>query len=93
MQKLSKFGMQSKIDVDRKPSIFISPIGLSRTVVEVARKDPKLVVLKFNHYINEQNIDGLSKLMTNDHTFIDSSDEVHEGKEEMIEGWGNFFNR
>ena len=57
----------------------------------MTEKDPKLVVLEFNHYINEQNIEGLSKLMATDHIFIDSSDEVHEGKEKIVEGWEEFF--
>jgi ketosteroid isomerase-like protein len=54
-------------------------------------KDPKLILLQFNEYINEQDIDGLSAMMTEDHTFIDSSDEVHAGKEMMVAGWADFF--
>jgi ketosteroid isomerase-like protein len=30
-------------------------------------------------------------MMTEDHTFIDSSDEVHAGKEMMVTGWKDFF--
>jgi ketosteroid isomerase-like protein len=56
-------------------------------------KDPKLVVLEFNQCINNQDIEGLAKLMTDDHTFIDSSDEVHTGKELMVAGWTDFFNK
>jgi ketosteroid isomerase-like protein len=55
-------------------------------------KDPKMIVLQFNECINNQDIDGLSRLMTGDHVFIDSSDEVHEGKESMVKGWVDFFN-
>ncbi len=54
-------------------------------------KDPKLIVLQFNEYINNRNLTGLSNLMTDDHLFIDSSDEVHSGKELMREGWQRFF--
>jgi ketosteroid isomerase-like protein len=55
------------------------------------KKDPKLTVLEFNHFINNQDIKRLSKLMSGDHKFIDSSDEVHEGKELMVAGWQDFF--
>ena len=57
----------------------------------MVKKDPKLVVLQFNQCINSQDIDGLASLMTEDHTFIDSSDEVHAGKEMMVAGWNEFF--
>ena len=55
------------------------------------KKDPKLIVLQFNECINNQDIDGLAALMTEDHTFIDSSDEVHEGKDAMVKSWIAFF--
>ncbi|UCF62566.1 MAG: nuclear transport factor 2 family protein [Anaerolineaceae bacterium] len=55
------------------------------------RVDPKLTALQFNEYINSQDIDGLSSLMTEDHTFIDRKDEVDEGKDTMIKGWTEFF--
>lgn len=55
------------------------------------RRDPKLTALQFNEYINAQDIEGLSGLMTDDHTFIDRHDEVDEGKESMTEGWIEFF--
>ncbi len=54
-------------------------------------KDPKLVVYLFNQAINEQDIGALSGLMSPDHTFIDSSDEIHRGKETMVRGWIDFF--
>jgi predicted SnoaL-like aldol condensation-catalyzing enzyme len=53
--------------------------------------DPKLTALQFNEYINAQDIDGLSSLMTEDHTFIDRKGEVDEGKQTMIKGWTEFF--
>jgi ketosteroid isomerase-like protein len=55
-------------------------------------KDPKFTALQFNEFINNQDIEGLSSLMTEDHTFIDREDEVHKGKETMTKGWRNFFN-
>lgn len=54
-------------------------------------KDPKLTVLEFNRCINQRDIKGLSELMAEDYTFIDSSDDVHTGKENMVAGWKNFF--
>ncbi|MFX1250262.1 MAG: nuclear transport factor 2 family protein [Promethearchaeota archaeon] len=54
-------------------------------------KDPKLTALQFNEYINNQDIKGLSNLMTEDHTFIDRKGEVDKGKESMTKGWINFF--
>jgi len=47
--------------------------------------------LQFNNYINCQDLEGLSSLMTDDHTFIDSENDVHKGKEVMTEGWRTFF--
>lgn len=54
-------------------------------------KDPKLIALQFNEYINNQDIKGLASLMTEDHTFIDREDEVYRGKETMTKGWMEFF--
>lgn len=55
------------------------------------KKDPKLTALQFNECINNQDIKGLSSLMTEDHTFIDREDEVHRGKGSMTKGWIEFF--
>jgi hypothetical protein len=35
-----------------------------------------LTALRFNEEINQQNVEGLAELITNDHTFIDSSGNV-----------------
>jgi ketosteroid isomerase-like protein len=55
------------------------------------RRDPKLIALQFNEFINEQNVEGLSSLMTEDHTFVDRHGEVDQGKESMTRGWKLFF--
>jgi ketosteroid isomerase-like protein len=55
------------------------------------RRDPKLIALQFNEFINEQNVEGLSSLMTADHTFVDRQGEVHQGRESMTRGWIDFF--
>lgn len=43
--------------------------------------------------INDQDLEGLTALMTEDHTFIDSSGEVQAGKDQMAAGWKEFFGR
>jgi len=53
--------------------------------------DPKLTALQFNEHIDNQNIEGLSGLMTDDHTFIDREDAVYRGKETMTRSWMEFF--
>ena len=53
--------------------------------------DPKLTALQFNEYINNQDIAGLSSLMTEDHTFIDREGNGDKGKESMTNGWISFF--
>ncbi|MBD3406110.1 MAG: hypothetical protein GF411_08300 [Candidatus Lokiarchaeota archaeon] len=49
------------------------------------------VALRFNKYINERNLLELGNLMTEDHSFISSSNTVESGKEHMIEAWREFF--
>jgi predicted SnoaL-like aldol condensation-catalyzing enzyme len=49
------------------------------------------IALRFNEMINSRNLTGLSDLMTEDHTFIDISNRVHEGRDSMIVGWAEFF--
>ncbi len=51
-------------------------------------KDPKLTALQFNEYINNQDIEGLSRLMTADHIFIDRANESYD---DMVNGWKEFF--
>lgn len=52
-------------------------------------KDPKLIALQFNEYISNQDINGLSNLMTKDHIFVDRKGD-HYG--DMVNGWKEFFN-
>ncbi len=53
--------------------------------------DPKLTALQFNEYINKQDIDGLSSLMTEDHVFVDRVGKGDKGNESMTKGWKGFF--
>lgn len=54
-------------------------------------KDPKLIALQFNEYINKQDIEALSSLMSEDHTFIDREGHVVRPKKNMVEAWIEFF--
>lgn len=54
-------------------------------------RDPKLTALKFNNCINSQDLDGLARLMTEDHAFIDREGKVHQPKQAMVDGWRVFF--
>ena len=51
-------------------------------------KDPKLTALQFNEYINNQDIEGLTSLMTEDHIFIDRAGDHYRN---MVNGWKEFF--
>jgi len=57
----------------------------------VNTKDPKSIALQFNECINQQDIVGLSNLMTDDHAFIDRDNKKITSKFEMIKSWANFF--
>lgn len=50
--------------------------------------DVMMVALKFNERINQRDLDGLVKLMTEDHVFIDNSGGANGN---MKEGWREFF--
>ena len=48
------------------------------------------IVQAFNNAINERDVNLLSSLMTEEHTFVDASGAVHSGRKEMIHGWKDF---
>ena len=52
-----------------------------------------LTALRFNERINQQDVEGLAELMTDDHTFIDNSGNASKGKDVMKEGWREFFKK
>ena len=54
-------------------------------------QDPISIVQEFNNCINNQDIDGLSDLMADEHTFVDRDGSRHGPKLKMIEGWKQFF--
>jgi hypothetical protein len=49
------------------------------------------VVEAFNAAINHQDLEGLSALMSNSYTFIDSAGTVERGKETGTASWSGFF--
>ena len=49
------------------------------------------VVLAFNDAITRQDLTSLSQLMTDDHAFIDSDDNVLRGRERVLDAWSGFF--
>ena len=51
------------------------------------------IALRFNDRINQQDLEGLVELMTDDHAFIDSEGNVTKGKNVMKEGWREFFKK
>jgi uncharacterized protein (TIGR02246 family) len=60
-------------------------------MIEMDSFDIMMTALKFNEKINKQDLEGLAELMTDDHTFIDSSGDITKGKDAMKEGWRKFF--
>lgn len=54
-------------------------------------QDPFQIVKTFNCHINNGDLEGLSSLMTDDHTFIDSAGDIVPGKQEMLSVWEGFF--
>jgi len=52
-----------------------------------------LTALRFNEKINQQDLEGLAELMTDDHVFIDNEGNITEGKNAMKDSWKYFFER
>lgn len=57
----------------------------------MSQQDPIHTVKKFNALINEGDLEGLSSMMTEGHTFIDSQGDIVHGKAKMISVWRDFF--
>ena len=54
-------------------------------------KDPKFTALLFNEAINNQDIESLMALLTENHRFIDSENTVQTGTAKLREIWTDFF--
>jgi predicted SnoaL-like aldol condensation-catalyzing enzyme len=55
--------------------------------------DVQQIVVRFNDCINAQDIDGLARLMSDDHAFIDSENNALHGKAACVEAWRGFFSQ
>ena len=51
----------------------------------------KEIVLAFVKAINDHDVDMIYDLMPDDHVFIDGSGGKHEGKNQMKDGWHNYY--
>ena len=54
-------------------------------------KEAISIAQAFNECITNQDIDGLSVLMTENHVFIDRAGESHGPKSQMVKNWKHFF--
>lgn len=63
------------------------------TIEEVGNTapDPVSIAIGFNIQVNAQNVEGLRELMTEGYKFIDSKGDVDYGRDEMTQGWADFF--
>jgi uncharacterized protein (TIGR02246 family) len=52
---------------------------------------PTEIASSFVAAINSNDPDQLAQLMTEDHTFIDSDGSEHAGRDEMRNGWKQYF--
>ena len=55
------------------------------------RVDAADVVAAFNDRINARDLDGLTALMTDDHTFVDDAGAAISGRQACAEAWAGFF--
>ena len=53
--------------------------------------DPKAIALQFNDCVNSRDIKCLEHLMTDDHVFIDKTNNVKNGKQTCLKSWKGFF--
>jgi ketosteroid isomerase-like protein len=53
--------------------------------------NPKAIAQAFVDRINSCNPEGLSELMTEDHSFVDATGVRHSGRSKMQAGWNQYF--
>jgi ketosteroid isomerase-like protein len=63
-----------------------------RKIATIVVLQPQDVVTRFDACINAQDADGLGKLMTVDHAFIDTAGARQHGKAECLDSWRGFLN-
>jgi dipeptidase E len=88
--------VRNKIIETPMPAIYLGKDSDLEKYKEQQKEDSEqLDVLKtallFVEKINEHDIEGISGLMSKDHTFIDSLGMVITGKKEMTEAWEGYF--
>lgn len=54
-------------------------------------RDPKITALEFNECITRHDVEALSRLMTEDHTFVDREGTTEKSREKMTRSWEEFF--
>jgi ketosteroid isomerase-like protein len=54
-------------------------------------QNPIELVLKFLEKINQQDVDGLASLMSEQHVFVDSLGNRFQGRENLRAGWQSYF--
>lgn len=57
----------------------------------MATQTPLDTAFQFVEHINRRDLKGLSSLMSDDHVFIDLSGEEHGNRDQLVEGWHNYF--
>ncbi|GAA0913841.1 nuclear transport factor 2 family protein [Virgisporangium aurantiacum] len=53
--------------------------------------DPALVVRRFNDFISDRDLDGLTGMMTDDHLFVDTTGATVAGRAACADAWQGFF--
>ena len=59
--------------------------------MENGASDNASIALRFNESINRRDSQGLSRLMTDDHVFIDTTGHAVRGKDQCVSSWQGFF--
>jgi ketosteroid isomerase-like protein len=59
--------------------------------VAAVEAEPALVVRRFNEFINQRDLDGLTGLMSEGHTFVDSTGAAVNGRPACADAWQGFF--
>jgi ketosteroid isomerase-like protein len=70
------------------PDVVTKP---TRYAAQMSQTSADIVVAAFNDCITRRDIDGLSRLMTDDHVFIDIANARVAGKASCVEAWKGFF--
>ncbi|MEO8209803.1 MAG: Type 1 glutamine amidotransferase-like domain-containing protein [bacterium] len=88
--------LRNKIIETPMPAIYLGKESDAETINQKKKGDAEQLdilktVLSFVEKVNEQDVEGMAKLMSEDHTFIDSSGLMITGKKEMTEAWKGFF--